>query len=1377
MLDAIPAGTSFVADSLTCDGGTCSYDAGLNAVLWEGTLGPAAPLGGAGNVDSLTGSYVAFDPAVGGDSCFVPGDTETFCFRAESYTPDFAYVYNLFEKFPTDWTVSNVYVQGTPVCDSGASWGTFSWSFLTSPYEVNISHSRYQAFTDHCVANYCFDVVAGTGSPNALESWYWTGDDYGGAPKHPCSNDGYTPAGLDACDEAVNPQAEIPVCANANPVNISFQVIADDVTCPSVVANTAFVSSEGNPDAVATANTDVYCSLEPDIVVTPLSLTATQPPDEVTTQQLQICNVGPSLLEWSLSEIPGAPKGASRFNPVAIGPSKGTPEGITASSNTTQLVAPASPAQPEAVLWDQPLSAVNQNAYVNQAFLDYPTYSSFLADDFVNAVPWEIDTIYVPGDGWNGFTSLLNAESLTWQIYADNAGIPAGDPSGGGSAPLWSLTLAPTDPQVLITTGTSGFPSNAELVLTTPINLPPGQYWLIYYPALDFTNYGQFGRQSADTANGYVGQFINPGGGFGYGTAWQPWNILGPTQTDIAFRLDGEVVVPTAPDVLLLNADSDNDGTSPIQSMLQAFGDLGLVDLFDARSATPSLAQLQAYDVVVTWTNNTYFDPIAIGNVLADYVDSGGKVINAMFSIGTHGWQMGGRFMDEGYTAFNGTDLSFSTVCLGTYNPSDPIMAGVTDVCEYYRLTGTYLTAGSHEVAQWADGLTFVAAKDNQTVVSMNAYVGYNYQWTGQMDVVLHNAILWLSGGSTPPSDIPWLSENPTSGTVDGFACTIVDVSFDSTGLAPATYTGELDVNSNDPDTAVVPVDVTLNVLAAPDISVDPTSLTATLFPNAQETQNLNVCNSGQSDLLWTLAEVPGLKVNSVTQATAAKPAHKVTLGLDANGVSAPTGPAPITPNGDVALVLDDGSRDNDIGIGGLQEFIWVNRFTPNSADFPFQINEVWIYFSSAGLVNVGDDIKIVFYENTTGGFDPAPGSNYLGGYVTTVQALDVWNVYTLPSPVWFNGPTGDAIIGVIGLEVPGSSYWPASIDQTVSQQRSWAGWWNVMPPPDPPILPPDASWILIDDYFPGNWMVRGYGMTGSDVIPWLSENPTEGTVPPGECAVINVTFDSTGLGLGTYSGALDIASNDPDEPNVVVPVTLNVVAPVIAVTPDALELTLFPNETGTLVFNIANNGTADLTWEATDGATWLSELPASGTVLPGESTAVDANFDSTGLIPGVYETNIVIASNDPATPEFMLPVTLTVEPLVSDLSIVKTGLETVKVGEVFTYTLVIANAGPQEAAGVMVFDTLPTNVEFVSASEGCIEDMGEVTCDIGTLAVDEEVTLTIAVKAIDVGTALNTAVVSSDNTDPNLENNTSTVETEIIPAMYYFYLPIVQKH
>ena len=202
----------------------------------------------------MSGSYVAFDPAVGGDSCFTPGDpeVETFCFRAELYTTDWEYRYANWLKFPADWSVSTAYLVGTPVCDSGSSWGTFSWLWENEPNEIQIYHPAYNAYTDHCVATYCVDVLAGPTGEDALELWYWDGDGYNAVPHHPCSVDGYTPASMagQPCDEAVNPQAEIPVCAPASTVTINFQAVADDVSCPSVVSNTAVVSAEGNSGCV-----------------------------------------------------------------------------------------------------------------------------------------------------------------------------------------------------------------------------------------------------------------------------------------------------------------------------------------------------------------------------------------------------------------------------------------------------------------------------------------------------------------------------------------------------------------------------------------------------------------------------------------------------------------------------------------------------------------------------------------------------------------------------------------------------------------------------------------------------------------------------------------------------------------------------------------------------------------------------------------------------------------------------------------------------------------------------------------------------------------------------------------------------------------------
>jgi hypothetical protein len=57
--------------------------------------------------------------------------------------------------------------------------------------------------------------------------------------------------------------------------------------------------------------------------------------------------------------------------------------------------------------------------------------------------------------------------------------------------------------------------------------------------------------------------------------------------------------------------------------------------------------------------------------------------------------------------------------------------------------------------------------------------------------------------------------------------------------------------------------------------------------------------------------------------------------------------------------------------------------------------------------------------------------------------------------------------------------------------------------------------------------------------------NPTAGTTISGGTSAVDVTFDSTGIAVGTYDGVLCVNSNDPDEPIVEVPVQMEVVIPV----------------------------------------------------------------------------------------------------------------------------------------------------------------------------------------------------------------------------------------
>jgi hypothetical protein len=199
-------------------------------------------------------------------------------------------------------------------------------------------------------------------------------------------------------------------------------------------------------------------------------------------------------------------------------------------------------------LWSQPASPSNPGRVANQRFPDAGAYTSYVADDFSNTDTWVIDQIVIPGQLYNGGSSLANADTLHWRIYPDDNGLPSGHPSDQNGTPFWSLDLDPSDSTISLITGLQVSIVDTLLVFDTPIELPPGTWWLFFYPTMRFSPNGQFGRLSSDTSNLSKAKFINPGGGFGRGTDWNDWSVMGPDQHDAAFLIVGSVS-DTPPDV------------------------------------------------------------------------------------------------------------------------------------------------------------------------------------------------------------------------------------------------------------------------------------------------------------------------------------------------------------------------------------------------------------------------------------------------------------------------------------------------------------------------------------------------------------------------------------------------------------------------------------------------------------------------------------------------------------------------------------------------------------------------------------------------------------------------------------------------------------
>ena len=112
------------------------------------------------------------------------------------------------------------------------------------------------------------------------------------------------------------------------------------------------------------------------------------------------------------------------------------------------------------------------------------------------------------------------------------------------------------------------------------------------------------------------------------------------------------------------------------------------------------------------------------------------------------------------------------------------------------------------------------------------------------------------------------------------------------------------------------------------------------------------------------------------------------------------------------------------------------------------------------------------------------------------------------------------------------------------------------------------------------------------------------------------------------------------------------------------------------------------------------------------------------------------------------------------DVSITKANEPTGAVlnGDSITYTLTVTNDGTATATGVEVTDQLPAGVTFVSATAGCSEAAGLVTCALGESAPAlPSVDITVTVDEEFCGPIVNAAHVSASNeTGGATENNDS---------------------
>lgn len=216
------------------------------------------------------------------------------------------------------------------------------------------------------------------------------------------------------------------------------------------------------------------------------------------------------------------------------------------------------------------------------------------------------------------------------------------------------------------------------------------------------------------------------------------------------------------PKVALLGSET-GDRLTDIVSKVTAAG-VGLYEVTNLTGcslATPSLATLQQYDSVLVWSDCLFANSTTLGNVLADYVDGGGRVVLASHAwwaythSGTLTLDIRGRFASEGY---NPLQLGNSGVggpiwSLVADVPASPLLAGVNSVTVLGIDNTTSIAPGATLVAHVTPGNhPLVAYKGN--VVALNFFPASNHVqgggWVASTDGarLIANALLF---NATPP--------------------------------------------------------------------------------------------------------------------------------------------------------------------------------------------------------------------------------------------------------------------------------------------------------------------------------------------------------------------------------------------------------------------------------------------------------------------------------------------------------------------------------------------------------------------------------------------------------------------------------------------------
>jgi len=232
--------------------------------------------------------------------------------------------------------------------------------------------------------------------------------------------------------------------------------------------------------------------------------------------------------------------------------------------------------------------------------------------------------------------------------------------------------------------------------------------------------------------------------------------------------------VAQAQDVAVLGASTNPAWNTEVAELIQCSGEFEGVGVWDLTSATPTLADLQAYHAVLVWNDKALPSASALGDVLADFVDAGGGLVLGYGPV-VQGLSVTGRLASGGYLPIAGPmpaqtpggNLGYAIRPEHYWLPGiagHPLVYGVNQFdggSASQRASGLVPAVGAVSVADWEDGQPLIVATDpadigQGRVVLLNFFTpsdqSKSQSWVADTDGAraMANALVWAQRATRP---------------------------------------------------------------------------------------------------------------------------------------------------------------------------------------------------------------------------------------------------------------------------------------------------------------------------------------------------------------------------------------------------------------------------------------------------------------------------------------------------------------------------------------------------------------------------------------------------------------------------------------------------